>query len=168
MDVIDTGIGIEPAHLSTQSSTRSNKARTTITRRFGGLGLGLAISRSIAEGHGGEYLRSVEQPGRRSRLDIHTLFADRNRGLLPDRPGPDPDLASEELEIEAETVILSNPLYVEDDAMTARIMAKLLRQNGYLVTTANSVTRCPRNFARATTIWSSATSVCPMVRVSNS
>jgi CheY-like chemotaxis protein len=55
--------------------------------------------------------------------------------VIPSEPKSTP---SQQIEEEAESADW-RLLFVEDDAMTARIMAKLLRQNGYIVTTANSV-----------------------------
>ena len=131
IDVTDTGIGIEPAHLPTIFNA-FEQGEDAITKRFGGLGLGLAIGRSIAEGHGGGLSASSEG---RDRGATFTL-------TLPT------EVPSEVEEVEVAQSVDLEPepepadrriLLVEDDAMTARIMAKLLRQNGYLVTTANSV-----------------------------
>jgi PAS domain S-box-containing protein len=131
VEVTDTGIGIDPAHLPLIFNA-FEQGEDAITKRFGGLGLGLAIGRSIAEGHGGEL--SAASRG----LDLGSTFTLSLPIEIPSFAGesdsgpspviePEPDPASRRI------------LLVEDDAMTARIMAKLLRQNGYLVTSANSV-----------------------------
>jgi len=133
VDVVDTGIGIEKAYLDTIFNA-FEQGEDAMTRRFGGLGLGLAISRSIAEGHGGEL--SVTSPGR----DLGSTFTLALPSVKPHLSGETEarPFAREEPEHEAVTCRI---LFVEDDALTARIMAKLLRQNGYLVTTASSVAR---------------------------
>jgi PAS domain S-box-containing protein len=58
--VTDTGIGIEPEVLD-RIFDRFRQADSTITRRHGGLGLGLAIARHLAELHGGSV--SAESAG---------------------------------------------------------------------------------------------------------
>jgi len=123
VEVIDTGIGIGPEHIA-RIFNAFEQGEDAITKRFGGLGLGLAISRSIVEGHGGRL--TVTSPGR-DRGATFTVSLPLEAASPVDqapRAPAEPDC---------------RVLFVEDDAMTARIMAKLLRQNGYLVTTANSI-----------------------------
>ena len=127
--VADTGIGIEPEHLSTIFNA-FEQGEDAITKRYGGLGLGLAISRSIAEGHGGTLKPSSEG---RDRGATFTLTLPTEVPSIAEEPAAIPTV-DEEPELADCRVLL-----VEDDVMTSRIMAKLLRQNGYLVTTANSV-----------------------------
>ncbi len=139
IDVADDGIGIDPALLPLIFNA-FEQGEDSITKRFGGLGLGLAISRSIVEGHQGRL--TVSSPGRDQgatfslQLPVTTPTLD----LAPapglgdgSAPGPAPLPVAEPPHADCQVLL------VEDDAMTARIMAKLLRQNGYLVTTANSV-----------------------------
>lgn len=52
IEVADDGIGIDPARLS-HVFEPFNQADPTITRRFGGLGLGLAIAKATVAAHGG-------------------------------------------------------------------------------------------------------------------
>jgi PAS domain S-box-containing protein len=59
--VSDTGIGIEPQFLP-YVFERFRQADSTSTRRYGGLGLGLAVAHHIIELHGGSI--SVSSPGR--------------------------------------------------------------------------------------------------------
>jgi PAS domain S-box-containing protein len=131
VDVVDTGIGIEPSHIDTIFNA-FEQGEDAITRSFGGLGLGLAISRSIAEGHGGDL--TVASAGR----NLGSTFTLALPTEVPALPGDAEPGSTPGAELGPESVV-RRILFVEDDAMTARVMAKLLRQNGYIVTTANSV-----------------------------
>lgn len=64
VDVEDTGIGIEEGNLNNVFE-RFAQAETSTTRRFGGTGLGLTISRMLAEAMGGD-IRARSRPGRGS------------------------------------------------------------------------------------------------------
>src|SRR5213079_2322194 len=59
--VIDTGIGIEKEAID-KIFNAFEQGQAEITRRFGGLGLGLAISKALIDAHGGKI--RVESPGR--------------------------------------------------------------------------------------------------------
>jgi signal transduction histidine kinase/CheY-like chemotaxis protein len=50
--ISDTGIGIEPEKID-KIFNAFEQGQTSITRRFGGLGLGLAISKTMVDAHGG-------------------------------------------------------------------------------------------------------------------
>jgi signal transduction histidine kinase len=58
----DTGIGISPEHLPFVFQ-RFWQAHTGASREFGGLGLGLALSRHIVELHGGSIVAESEAEG---------------------------------------------------------------------------------------------------------
>ncbi len=61
VEVSDTGIGIEPDDLE-RIFRAFEQAEDPRIRKLGGLGLGLAISRSVAEAHGGELTASSAGP----------------------------------------------------------------------------------------------------------
>ncbi|WP_435015511.1 response regulator [Tundrisphaera sp. TA3] len=128
IDFVDSGIGIDPAHLP-HIFNAFEQGEDATTKKFGGLGLGLAISRSVVEGHGGRIVAS--SPGK-------------NRGSTFTVELPTSNIAPASSHDSADHPAAEPPphrriLLVEDDVMTSRIMAKLLRQKGYTVTTANTV-----------------------------
>jgi CheY-like chemotaxis protein len=66
--VADTGVGFDEA-TAARLFQRFSQADATITRRFGGSGLGLSICRSLAELMGGE-ISARSTPGRGSRFSL--------------------------------------------------------------------------------------------------
>ncbi len=133
IEVIDTGIGIDPT-LHDQIFDPFQQGETSITRRFGGLGLGLAISRGIVEGHGGQLVarsRGKDQ-GTTFRISLNVL--------------PDPIMeengraASDPMDLEPPTIKPLKILLVEDEPATRRLMARLLSRLGHEVTMAATIT----------------------------
>ena len=80
LKVCDTGIGFDDdvAHRLFQ---RFSQADGSITRRFGGSGLGLSICQALVEMMGGE-VQATSEPGRGSAFEV-TLPLPRHEGLSP-------------------------------------------------------------------------------------
>jgi PAS domain S-box-containing protein len=78
LEVRDTGVGFDPA-FARDLFERFSQADGTITRRFGGSGLGLSITRGLVELMGGE-IRAESEPGRGSTFSIDLPLA-RHRPL---------------------------------------------------------------------------------------
>ncbi len=70
--VLDTGIGISPEDQA-RLFQPFTQADASITRRFGGTGLGLVIVRDLARGMGGDLLME-SQPGQGSRFTLRLPF----------------------------------------------------------------------------------------------
>jgi CheY-like chemotaxis protein len=126
--VSDTGIGIDPEVIP-RVFDAFEQGDPTVTRRFGGLGLGLAISRSLAEGHGGSIVVESAGRGRGStfRLTLPTTEAPVSPAAVP-RPEVPAAFSSPPLRI----------LLVEDNLDGLRVMARLLGRRGHLVRTSAS------------------------------
>ncbi len=125
----DTGIGIEPDVLPRLFQGFEQGSRS-VTRRFGGLGLGLAISKAIVDLHGGRLSARSEGSGRGAVFIVELPV-----GELPAvSPRPSDALRAPAQEVEPLHILL-----VEDHADTAEAMADLLTLQGHRVTLANCV-----------------------------
>jgi len=125
VEVADTGIGIEPAAL-VRIFNAFEQVEDSVTRQYGGLGLGLAISKSVVDSHQGTLRATSPGPGRGATFIIDLITV---APLAEDRAGRAPGV------VERRPFAI---LLVEDDAMTCRVMATLLRNAGHSVTTASS------------------------------
>ena len=130
IEVSDSGIGIEP-HVLPTIFDPFQQGETTITRRFGGLGLGLAICKGVVDAHGGTL--AVESEG----LGRGTTF----RVVLKTMPEPEAEAQGGDGDAQrpSHPLIRLNILLVEDEAATLRLMARLLKGLGHRVTAAGTV-----------------------------
>jgi two-component system CheB/CheR fusion protein len=144
VEVMDTGMGIEPASLPRIFSA-FEQGHSAISRKLGGLGLGLSISKAIAELHGGRITAVSQGYGRGATFRVHLpagrwpaeakpvsppagSAVESEAGLLPSRPRR-PRQRSRQLRL----------LLVEDHPDTAEAMAELLRALGHEVRVAGGV-----------------------------
>ncbi|HEX2223755.1 MAG TPA: ATP-binding protein, partial [Thermoanaerobaculia bacterium] len=135
VEVTDTGIGIAPEILPRIFEAFEQGDRR-ITRQFGGLGLGLAVSRAILELHGGRIETFSEGIGHGATFVIHLpagLPAEIAEADRPAAAAPAPEPAA------GERVAPLHILLVEDHPDTAEAMAELLRGFGHQVTAAATV-----------------------------
>ena len=126
--VKDSGIGIPPDVLPLIFNA-FEQGDTRITKQFGGLGLGLAISRALIGLHGGTIRAESEGQGRGATFIVELPGNAAHRGAeapaVHSAGGPD-----------AKRLRL---LLVEDHADTARALARFLSAAGMVVVTANDV-----------------------------
>jgi signal transduction histidine kinase len=132
ISVADTGIGIEPEAAARIFDAFEQENRG-ITRRFGGLGLGLAICKALVELHGGTIEVASGGKGAGTTFTVR-LAAVREPGLAPARPAAAAGRGRAGLRI----------LLVEDHEATATVMARLLRALTYAVTVAPNLETAKR------------------------
>src|SRR5205809_4150843 len=129
----DTGIGIEPEKIDKMFNA-FEQGQIAITRRFGGLGLGLAISKAMVDAHGGKI--RVESPGRDRgstfSLNLKTVSAPSAAGDGAEE-GP-----SATREAEPRLPTLRRVLVVDDHRDTCTGMKMMLERRGYEITVAHS------------------------------
>ncbi len=128
VEVEDTGIGITPDRLG-RIFKPFDQGESAITRQFGGLGLGLAISKAMIEAHGGSL--TVHSPGKDQgatfTVEVNTI-----------------DAPAETVEIARTQAIAGGTLQhrillVDDHEDTCTGMRMILERRGYRVKTAHDV-----------------------------
>lgn len=124
--VRDTGIGI-PARALAHIFDAFDQGSTEINRRFGGLGLGLTITRRLVELHGGTITAHSEGEGRGATFTVRLPAIMAGTDPL-DQPKAEPRGAVRSLKI----------LLVEDHDDTRRNMARLLTSMDHSVVTAKN------------------------------
>jgi CheY-like chemotaxis protein len=131
--VTDSGIGIEPAAARRIFDAFEQESRG-ITRRYGGLGLGLAICKALVELHGGSI--SVDSGGR----DQGSTFIVRLATVTEPRHVPrQPPQSAGNGQHPPLSILL-----VEDHDTTARVTSRLLGTLGYKVVVAGDVASAKR------------------------
>jgi len=130
--VVDTGVGIDPEVLP-RLFTPFEQGEKTITRRFGGLGLGLVIIKGIMELHGGSV--RVHSDGR-GLGSTFVLELDPVPGVVRENPPVDKEVPPSNA--------CQRILLVEDHPDTLRTMRRLLCALGYSVVSAGNVAEAMR------------------------
>lgn len=126
ISISDSGIGIAPEVLPGIFDAFDQGDANT-ARQFGGLGLGLAITKALVVLHSGSISAESKGAGRGSTFRVELPVAAAGSAFLADSEILEPR-AGEELRV----------LIVEDHADTAAMLARLLGASGYDVAVANS------------------------------
>ena len=127
----DTGVGIRPDVLG-HIFNAFDQGDLGTTRRFGGLGLGLAIGKAIVELHGGRLSAESEGVGQGASFTVRLPVV---------RVAQEPAAVGQRRESPEKTALggLLHILLVEDHTDTAQALAALLEGLGHRITVAGSV-----------------------------
>jgi PAS domain S-box-containing protein len=129
IEVTDRGIGIEP-ELLPRIFNMFEEGGSPTARKFGGLGLGLTISRSIVEQHGGHLVAASAGRGRGTTLTIEIPTARAPRARTPLQP-PAPHIISHPRPLRI--------LLVDDNKDTLGYLAAMLTKRGHDISTASNL-----------------------------
>lgn len=140
VEINDSGEGID-ADVLPRLFTAFEQGERRMTRQFGGLGLGLAISKALVEMHGGTLSAASDGRGKGATFSVRLPLAD---GQSPRDNSPEP-ASDGRSKIDNRRLKI---LLVEDHGDTARIMQKLLAARGHEVQAAADVATALRLFGQ--------------------
>lgn len=135
----DTGIGMTPQELGRvfESFAQGDHAGSGGSHRFGGLGLGLSISRMLAELHHGSIRAESEGRGQGSTFTVELPLT---RATVPVQPQESPrPVATAGADAAGKQEARGHFLLVEDHVPSRDALAHLLKRRGYQVTAAGSL-----------------------------
>ena len=136
-DVADTGIGIEPSSIR-QLFQPFTQADVTTTRRFGGTGLGLTISRRLSELLGGDLTVSSKM-GVGSTFTVSIATGPLRDAQLLDQPTTTSESSRVASSDQSGKQSLSARVLLVDDAPDNRLLvSRILEKNGATVDTAEN------------------------------
>ena len=128
IQVMDTGIGMAAETMS-RLFTPFEQGEQLISRRYGGLGLGMAISSALVELLGGSLTAFSEGLGKGSTFSI----------TFPAKPAEQVKPKPTELTKRVRAGVGVKILLIEDHTDTSIALVRLLKRQGYEVATADSV-----------------------------
>ena len=138
--VQDTGIGID-AEKAANLFKPFQQADSSVTRKYGGTGLGLALSRKIAEALGGELSLVKSAPGQGSTFAVRITTGELNSNDLPahtaqtndKKPASGPSAAQPQISIKDTEILL-----VEDSVDNEALMSLYLLDAGAKIEVAHN------------------------------
>ncbi|HEY1888871.1 MAG TPA: chemotaxis protein CheB [Steroidobacteraceae bacterium] len=149
IEVADNGIGIAPEFLP-QVFERFRQGQSGAARRYGGLGLGLAIAKQLAELHGGTITARSEGEGRGAAFTVYLPLERREPASAEAVPaGAKPgDAAPGDGSGASGSLKGIDVLLVEDEALAREVTGRLLEEYGASVRAVGSATRAREAFER--------------------
>ncbi|MEY2499050.1 MAG: hypothetical protein QOD12_2606 [Verrucomicrobiota bacterium] len=127
ISLTDTGIGIEP-EIMERIFNPFEQGERSFQRRFGGLGLGLTISKSLAQAHGASLIAKSEGRGHGATF----LLTMKTAGL--EEASGRPEVVPAQTSLGSLSILL-----VDDHADTCAALERLLTLRGHKVVTAHSM-----------------------------
>jgi CheY-like chemotaxis protein len=128
LTVTDTGIGFRP-DVATQLFRPFEQVEQSLTRRFGGLGLGLTIAKELVDLHHGTIAAASPGPDRGATFTL----------LLPAAPGAPAAAAAAAPPAGLTAARPLDILLVEDNPQTRTAMARILQHAGHRVHVADAI-----------------------------
>lgn len=134
MEIIDSGIGIDPSEIEKifEPFKQVDPGGHLGTHKFGGLGLGLAIAKSIVELHSGTI--RAESKG----IGFGTTFIIELPLAFPAGSSPQTIAGTQRVSVSGPTVGLLRLLLVEDDADSRTALARLLAARNFSVSSVGT------------------------------
>ncbi len=130
VEIVDTGAGITPDILPRIFDAFEQGGRA-VTSQYGGLGLGLAISKRVIDLHGGSI--TAQSAGRDQGATFTVTLQAMQTSLLQ---GPAAFLPTEKIAPQSASI-----LFVEDHEDTARVLQRILEHAGFITAHAGSLAR---------------------------
>ena len=156
ISVRDTGEGINPEFLP-YAFDRFQQADSSVTRKHGGLGLGLSITRHLVEMHGGSIEARSDGKGRGATFTVRLPIPAVHAGPAEVRERGSLDLQSlRTSSTQLPNLQGTNILAVDDSNDTREVLTAVLEGCGARVTTASSVREALDIFAA----WKSDLVIC--------
>lgn len=141
IEIIDSGTGIEPELLDSIFNA-FEQGDMRVTRRFGGLGLGLAICKALVDLHGGWISAYSEGLGKGATFSVEMPVIGEPSDELVHEMTQAPDGRDRRHRLRV--------LLVEDHATTARVLRRLLEAEQFQIQTADCVASALRIVERHT------------------
>ena len=132
---IDNGIGLEPGKIG-KIFNAFEQGQSSITRKFGGLGLGLAISKAMVRAHGGKI--AVESPGKDQGSTFVVVLNTVPAPAEVKRPPASAPLVPAHAQTRKTMPRKGHLLVVDDHHDTCTGMKMMLERRGYRITLAHT------------------------------